>query len=319
MVIGPGRDELAAGLAAVAAGGVTGTAGVAGAVTGTAGTAGAGRVVFVFPGQGGQWAGMGRELAVSCPVFASRLAECGRALAPFVDWSLEQVLAGAADAPPLMTADIVQPVLWAVMVSLAAVWEAAGVVPDVVAGHSQGEIAAATVAGILSLEDAARVVALRSRALLSLAGRGGMVSVAEPAAAVRDRLAAWGERLSVAAVNGPAATVVSGEPDALAELIAVCDSAGVRARPVPVDYASHGPQVEEIRDEILAALAGITPRPARVPMISAMTGQWLAGPDGRSRVLAATACGRRWSSSGRSGCWPGTGTGCSSRSPRIQC
>jgi candicidin polyketide synthase FscE len=274
VVTGARRDELTAGLAAAAAGEPR-----AGLVTGVAGAGGAGRVVFVFPGQGGQWAGMGRELAARCPVFAARLAECATALTPYVDWSLEDVLAGAGEAPELMAADVVQPALWAVMVSLAAAWEAAGVVPDVVAGHSQGEIAAATVAGILSLDDAARVVALRSRALLRLAGRGGMVSVAEPAEAVRQRLAPWGERVSVAAVNGPAATVVSGEPGALAELIAACDRAGLRARQVPVDYASHGPQVAEIQGEITAALAGITPRPARIPMISAMTGEWLDGPE----------------------------------------
>ena len=108
------------------------------------------------------------------------------------------------------------------MVSLAAMWQAAGVVPDALAGHSQGEIAAACVAGILSLDDAARVVALRSRALRALAGHGGMLSVAEPARQVRDRLARWGDRLAVAAVNGPAATVVSGEPDALEQLAAEC-------------------------------------------------------------------------------------------------
>ena len=271
VITGADREELAAGLAAVAAGQPA-----AGVVTGAA--AAAGKTVFVFPGQGGQWAGMGRELAASSPVFASRLAECGRALAPYVDWSLEDVLAGEPGAG-LDRADVVQPALWAVMVSLAAVWQAAGVTPDAVAGHSQGEIAAACVAGILSLEDAAAVVALRSRALMALAGRGGMVSVAEPAAQVRERLARWGGRLSVAAVNGPAATVVSGDPGALAELAAQCAEAGVRAKTLPVDYASHCAQVEELREEILAVLAGITPGPARIPMISAMTGEVLDGPE----------------------------------------
>ena len=117
--------------------------------------------------------------------------ECGAALARYVDWDLEQVLAQEPGAPGLERADVVQPALWAVMVSLAAVWQAAGVVPDAVAGHSQGEIAAATVAGILSLDDAARVVALRSRALMSLDGHGGMVAVAEPVAAVTARLTDW--------------------------------------------------------------------------------------------------------------------------------
>ncbi|HEY2265221.1 MAG TPA: acyltransferase domain-containing protein, partial [Streptosporangiaceae bacterium] len=171
------------------------------------------------------------------------------------------------------------PALWAVMVSLAATWQSAGVVPDAVVGHSQGEIAAAVVAGILSLPDAAAVVALRSRALRALSGRGGMVSVAEAADAVRERIAGCDGRLSVAAVNGPAATVVSGEPAALDQLVATCETAGVRARVLPVDYASHGPQVEALREEILAALDGIAPGPAAVPMISAMSGEWLAGPE----------------------------------------
>ena len=271
VITGSDRDELAAGLAAVAAG--QPAAGV------TTGTAGPGRTVFVFPGQGSQWAGMGRELAASSPVFAARLAECGRALAPYVDWTLEEVLAGADGAPGLDRADVVQPALWAVMVSLAALWQAAGITPDAVVGHSQGEIAAACVAGILSLDDAARVVALRSQALAALAGRGGMLSVAEPAARVRDRLAGRDERLAVAAVNGPAATVVSGDLDALAGLAAECEAQGVRARTLPVDYASHSPQVEAIQDEILTALAQIAPGPARIPMISAMTGEPLDGPE----------------------------------------
>ncbi|QKG19191.1 type I polyketide synthase [Actinomadura verrucosospora] len=271
-VVGDGRDELLAGLAAVAAG-----APAAGVVSGVAGDAG--RVVFVFPGQGSQWLGMGRELAACSSVFAAKLAECAEALAPYVDWSLQDVLAGADGAPGLETADVVQPALWAVMVSLAAVWESAGVRPDAVVGHSQGEIAAACVAGILSLEDAAKVVALRSKALTVLAGRGGMLSVAEDAGKVRERLSAWGERLSVAAVNGPAASVVSGEPDALNELAAACASDGVRTRMLPVDYASHHAQVEALREEIAGALSGIAPGQSRVPMVSAMTGEFLDGPE----------------------------------------
>jgi acyl transferase domain-containing protein len=267
VVTGSGREDLLRGLTAIAAG-----APAAEVVSGAAGKAG--KTVFVFPGQGSQWAGMGRELAACSPVFAGRLAECAAALAPYVDWDLNKVLAG-----DLETADTVQPALWAVMVSLAAVWEAAGVIPDAVIGHSQGEIAAACVAGILSLEDAAKVVALRSRGLTALAGRGGMLSVASPADLVRRRLGSWGDQLSVAAVNGPAATVVSGEPGALDELAAVCEADGVRVKRVPVDYASHGVQVEELRDEMLQRLRGISPGPFRIPMISAMTGEMLRGPE----------------------------------------
>jgi acyl transferase domain-containing protein/acyl carrier protein len=270
VVIGGSRAELAAGLGAVAAGQPA-----AGLVSGVVPMGGAGRTVFVFPGQGGQWAGMGVELAESSPVFAARLAECSSALEPLTGWRVEDML---ADASALVRVDVVQPVLWAVMVSLSAIWEAAGVVPDAVAGHSQGEIAAAVVAGVLGLEDAAQVVALRSRALTALAGHGGMASLALSAAAARDRIAGY-PGVTVAAVNGPNATVVSGVPREIEELAGACAAAGIRARVLPVDYASHGPQVEDLKEEILRVLGGITPRSARVPMLSALTGEFLAGPE----------------------------------------
>nr|WP_312871207.1 SDR family NAD(P)-dependent oxidoreductase [Streptomyces lonarensis] len=270
VVLGGEREELLAGLTAVAT-----DQPVAGVVTGAVSPAGVGKTVFVFPGQGSQWIGMGRELAAASPVFAARLVECAAALAPFVDWRLDDVLAGEHG---FEAADVVQPALWAVMVSLAEVWQAAGVVPDAVVGHSQGEIAAAAVAGILSLEDAAKVVALRSKTLAALAGRGGMLSIAESADAVRERIAPFGARLSIAAVNGPRATVVSGEPEALREVQESCGES-VRTRMVPVDYASHSPQVDELREEILATLAGITPGEAHIPMVSALSGEWLNGPE----------------------------------------
>ncbi|MDT0343447.1 type I polyketide synthase [Streptomyces litchfieldiae] len=237
---------------------------------------GADRPVLVFPGQGAQWVGMAVELYASSPVFAARLDECAAALAPHVDWSLADVL---RDTAALERVEVVQPALWAVMVSLAELWRSSGVEPAAVIGHSQGEIAAAAVAGVLSLEDAARVSALRARALLALSGRGGMVSVAEPAENVRGRLARWGERLSVASVNGPGSTVVSGEPAALDELLAACEADGVRARRIAVDYASHSPQVEEIRDDIRTALDGLQPQVAVVPFWSTVTGEFVSGTE----------------------------------------
>ncbi|ONI75273.1 hypothetical protein ALI144C_41835 [Actinosynnema sp. ALI-1.44] len=233
------------------------------------------RTVFVFPGQGSQWVGMGRELAEVSPVFRARLAQCAHALASYVDWDLDDVLAGRHG---FEAADVVQPALWAVMVSLAAVWQAAGVRPAAVVGHSQGEIAAAAVAGILSLEDAAKVVALRSKTLTALAGRGGMLSIAEAVGAVRERVAAYGARLSVAAVNGPLSTVVSGDAEALREL-AESYPESVRTRMIPVDYASHSAHVDELRDEILTVLQGINPSAGRIPMVSTLTGEWLTGPE----------------------------------------
>ncbi|MFD7506788.1 type I polyketide synthase [Streptomyces sp. NPDC059850] len=273
VVRGRDRDELLAGLAALAGGGMA--SGVAqGAVVG-------GRTAFVFPGQGSQWAGMAVGLMDASPVFAARIEECAAALAEFTDWSLVDVLRGVEGAPSLERVDVVQPVLFSVMVSLAELWRSFGVEPSAVVGHSQGEIAAACVAGILSLQDAARVVALRSQAIgRVLAGRGGMVSVALPVADVRERIAQWGEeRISVAAVNGPSAVVVSGEPAALDELLASCEADEVRARRVPVDYASHSAQVELLRDELLELLAPVQPQAATVPFLSTVTGEWVEGPE----------------------------------------
>nr|WLE93516.1 PKS T1 (KS-AT-DH-KR-KS-AT-DH-KR) [Streptomyces sp.] len=262
-VVAGSRDELLRGLTAVAEGEQP-----AGVVTNTA--AESGNAVFVFPGQGSQWAGMALGLLESSPVFAARLAECAAALKSFVDWPLLDVLRDAAGAPSLDRVDVVQPALWAVMVSLAEVWRAHGVQPAAVVGHSQGEIAAACVAGALSLADGARVSALRSRALLALAGRGEMVSVVASADWVRERT---GVRVSIAAVNGPGTVVVSGEPAALAELITICEAEGVRARRVPVDYASHSPHVEQIEDELRKVLAPISPQPAKIPFYSTLTGE----------------------------------------------
>ncbi|GAA3117397.1 hypothetical protein GCM10020254_75280 [Streptomyces goshikiensis] len=263
----------AAGVSAVASGALT-----AGVVTGSAV---GGKTAFVFPGQGSQWLGMAAELLESSPVFAARVEECAKALEPFTDWSLVDVLRGVEGAPSLDRVDVVQPALFAVMVSLAEVWRSAGVRPGAVIGHSQGEIAAACVAGILSLDDAARVVALRSQAIgRVLAGLGGMVSVPLPAAEVRERISAWGEqRISVAAVNGPSSVVVSGEVQALEELLASCEADGVRAKRIAVDYASHSAQVELLREELDTLLAPIVPQAAEVPFLSTVTGEWVNGPE----------------------------------------
>ncbi|WP_026411164.1 type I polyketide synthase [Actinomadura oligospora] len=230
--------------------------------------------VLVFPGQGSQWAGMGAELLDESPVFAARVAECEQALAPHVDWSLTGVLRG--DGTGLDRVDVVQPALWAVMVSLAAVWEHHGVRPAAVVGHSQGEIAAACVAGILSLDDAAKVVAVRAKALRRLSGSGAMASVGASADEVAGLLTGG---VAIAASNGPRSTVVSGSPADVAAVVEAARGRDLRARPIEVDYASHGHQVDQIADELTAALAGLTPQGSEVGFYSTVTG---ARTDGAS-------------------------------------
>jgi polyketide synthase 7 len=266
VLVGHDTTELTGRLARLAAGDMSAVAaGVADV---------AGRTVFVFPGQGSQWVGMALPLLAAAPVFAERIAACEAALAPYVDWSLTDVLHGDADR--LAPVDVVQPVLWAVMVSLAGMWRAVGIEPDAVIGHSQGEIAAATVAGILSIEDAARVVALRSIAIRDvLAGRGGLLSVALAAEDVRERLARRAGPLSLAADNGVTSVVVAGPDAELDEFAAELVAEGVRAKRVPVDYASHSAHVEDIRDRLLDELAPVTPLDSAVPMLSTVTGTWV--------------------------------------------
>ncbi|MFI6937453.1 SDR family NAD(P)-dependent oxidoreductase [Streptomyces sp. NPDC050287] len=227
------------------------------------------RPVFVFPGQGSQWVAMGRELMESSPVFAGHLRACAEALAPHTDWDLLDVVSGNPGAASLDRVDVVQPALFAMMVSLARLWRHHGVEPAAVIGHSQGEIAAAHLAGALSLADAARIAALRSRAIVRLAGSGGMMSVQLSADQTRERLV---EGAYVAAVNGPAATVVSGAPEALAALRERLEEQGVRVRMIPVDYASHSPHVDALRDELAELLGDIVPAAADVPFYSAVTG-----------------------------------------------
>ncbi|WP_158692097.1 type I polyketide synthase, partial [Streptomyces aurantiacus] len=266
VALGADRDELLAALESLAQGDATAQHVVTGRAQG-----GTVRPVFVFPGQGSQWAGMARELLDSSPVFAERMRECATALSEFVDWDLLEELNGDR----FDRVDVVQPVLFAVMVSLAAVWQAAGVEPAAVVGHSQGEIAAACVAGALTLRDAARVVALRSQAIRELSGKGGMVSLVLPQDETETLLEAWNGRIEIAAVNGPSQVVVSGDPEALEELVAACAARELRARPIPVDYASHSSYVEQIEARIGEALDGLAPQAARVPLYSTLTGAWL--------------------------------------------
>ncbi|KIG15386.1 Malonyl CoA-acyl carrier protein transacylase [Enhygromyxa salina] len=236
-----------------------------------------GRVVFVFPGQGSQWLDMATMLLAESELFRAELQACERALAPYTDWSLLAVLGREPGAPSLERVDVVQPVLWAMMVALARLWQSLGVTPDAVVGHSQGEIAAACVAGALSLEDAAKIVALRSQVIRSLSGTGAMAAVSLAADELRTRLEPYGEHLALAVDNGPGSTVVSGQPAAVDEFVAALSAEGIFARRVQVDYASHCAEVEPIEATLLAALADVRPRQTSVPMISTVTAEPVDG------------------------------------------
>jgi epothilone polyketide synthase D len=250
-----------------------------GAARGAAGQAGVGKVVFVFPGQGSQWLGMGRQLLEEEPAFRSALEACDKAIQAEAGFSVIAELRAEEKASQLGRIDIVQPVLFAVEVALAALWQAWGVKPDAVVGHSMGEVAAAQVAGALSLEDAAAIICRRSKLLRRISGQGEMAMVELTVEEAGKALAGYEDKLSVAVSNSPRFTVLSGEPKALAEVLGALEKKGVFQRRVKVDVASHSPQVEPLRGELLEMLKGLTPKAVVVPMRSTVTCQGVAGPE----------------------------------------
>ncbi|GAA0639016.1 phthioceranic/hydroxyphthioceranic acid synthase [Kutzneria viridogrisea] len=235
------------------------------------------QVVFVFPGQGSQWIGMARELRVSCPTFAATLAECSAAVQAEAGWSVLDVVAG--DGLETAGIDVVQPTLWAIEVALAAQWRYWGVVPDVVVGHSLGEIAAACVAGALTVAEAATVICRRSRLLTRVVGKGDMMlvglAVADAEKAIGDRT----DKVSVAVSNGPTATVLAGDPEALREILAELTEREVYGKQLKIPVASHSPQMDPLRINLLEALHALEPAVGEVPVFSTVRGEIVPGDE----------------------------------------
>ncbi|HLX08765.1 MAG TPA: type I polyketide synthase [Thermoanaerobaculia bacterium] len=232
------------------------------------------RIAFVFPGQGAQWPGMARELLAE-PVFRAAIERCDQALRAEGDEGLVARLEAGADGDAshwLEEIHLVQPTLFAIQVALAALWRSWGVEPAGVVGHSMGELAAAHVAGALPLADAARVACRRSRLLRGVSGRGAMLALDLPLARAAAAVTGQEQRISVAASNGPASTVLSGDPAALAAIAERLAEQGTACRWVKVDVASHSPQVEPLLAPLAAALAGLAPRPGAMPLYSTVDG-----------------------------------------------
>ncbi|WP_432973948.1 SDR family NAD(P)-dependent oxidoreductase [Dactylosporangium sp. CA-233914] len=236
-------------------------------------------VAFVFSGQGPRWWPLAADLAATEPVFRTMIDTCERLLAEHVDWSLTQELALPVEQSRMADPAIAQPALCAVQIALAQLWRSWGVEPAAVVGHSVGEIAAAHIAGALSLGDALRVAVHRGRVIRSAIGRGRMAVAALTLDEARALLEERGDSaVSIAAGNGPTSTVFSGETAALEALTTALQERGIFCRTLEsVGFASHSPLMDGPRDELHAALAGLSARAGAVPMISTVTGRAIAG------------------------------------------
>ncbi|MFO0590648.1 MAG: SDR family NAD(P)-dependent oxidoreductase [Polyangiaceae bacterium] len=273
-VVGTTRKEVAEALSMYAS---TGSA--PGVVRGKAGQAGRQKLVFVFPGQGGQWIGMARGLVQREPAFRSSIELCHEAIRRHGTFSLLDELEATEATSRIREIDVVQPLIFAVQVSLVALLASWGIEPDLVIGHSMGEVAAARAAGILTIEDAAKVICRRSRLLVRIAGQGAMAQVELSAEDAQAAIAKHRTKLAVAVRNGPRTTVLSGDPGALEEVLAELEAAGVFCRRVKVDVASHSPQVDILKEDLAAVLFNLRPRLGKTPMLSTVTGDMVRGPE----------------------------------------
>lgn len=237
------------------------------------------KLVFVFSGQGSQWPGMGQQLLDQEPVFRTTLEQCDVLLRQDASRSLVEELMADEQQSKLDETAIAQPILLAVQVALAALWKSWGIVPDAVVGHSVGEVAAAYVAGVLSLEDAMRIAFHRGQLMQRTAGQGKMAAVGLSLQEAERELVRYAEHLAIAAHNSPTSTVLSGDCVALEEVVQSLQQRKIACRWLPVNYAFHSPQMDPLQSELVQALRGLQLQAASLPIFSTVTGRASSGQD----------------------------------------
>jgi myxalamid-type polyketide synthase MxaE and MxaD len=237
------------------------------------------KAVFACPGQGSQWVGMGRRLYEQEPVFRQTVNRCDESIARLAGGSLRETIFARSDAAWLDEIAVVQPALFAMQIALADLWRSWGVEPAAVVGHSMGEVAAAFICGALELDAAVRVICARSRLMKRMSGRGAMALVELSLQDAQHALSAYEGRVSVAVNNSRSSTVISGDPQAIEEILAELETKEIFCRRIKVDVASHSPQMESVKGELVASLGALNARPAQLPMVSTVTGDFVCGDE----------------------------------------
>jgi len=231
------------------------------------------QIAFVFSGQGSQWLGMGLELMQQEPEFRVTLAECDRIIQSYTSWSLIAELSAPPEESRLDQTEIAQPAILSMQVALVAMWRGWGVEPSAVVGHSVGEITAAYVAGVLTLEDALRIAVQRAKLMQQATGQGRMAMLHLPHQEVAQLIAPYQDQLAIAAINSPDSTVISGAVEAIEIIVEKVEQRGVFCRRLPVNYAFHCPQMDDYSRELERIIQGIQPKSPYLQIISTVTGQ----------------------------------------------
>ena len=230
------------------------------------------KLAFVFSGQGGQWYGMGVQLLKEEAVFCQSMERIDQLIQHRFGWSVLEVLLAENEELRLDEIAVVQPTIFAVQVALCELLQSWGITPDAVTGHSMGEVAAAHLAGILSLEEAVEVICLRSQRLTKLRGLGRMMVTELTLDQAKELLKGKEEKVSIAAINGPTSTVLSGDPLEMEEIMDTLQKRNLFCKWVKVDVASHSPQMDQLGPELEVDLQGLQPQPPRIPFYSTVTG-----------------------------------------------
>ncbi len=236
------------------------------------------KVVFVFPGQGAQWVGMGRELYENEPVFKNTIDICEKAFSQYVDWSLKAEIYTDKSNSNLKKINVIQPYLFAMQVALAELWKAKDVEPEAVVGHSMGEVAAAYIAGTLTIEDAANIICSRSKLMNTLSGQGGAMLVTELDVEQANKLVEkYNGKISLAVQNSPKSIVLAGENSIIQEILNDLTEKDLFCRQVKVDVASHSPQMDSIKDVLFDKVQNVNAQESNIPIYSTVKNKLIEG------------------------------------------